>query len=576
MRSRRLVVLLGIVSLIGLTTLLLSRRQTNPPAFPPKVDVNNPVDHGAASKPSNLPESSHPIAGLMNSSESTLRIRLSQQSQTLSDAVKEYERRYGMRPPPKFDVWFKFAQDRGVQLIDEFDTIYHSILPFWGLPPKTIRDRAREAMGFDNVLICGMIRNGKVAQVIGGSDGQQWKRDALTGMIQTFVEHLPDMDLPFNIHDEPRVVLSSEDLQRLVTRAKDVSIPDSWNIRKPRNSFSSRPADVNKGDRLDEFRTTRFNRFAHQATWTHSRISCPVDSPSRDLDENREDDTSYALGELGFIQNITAFSDICLSPSLRYTFGLFDRPNAVDLVHDLFPIFSESKVSSYQDILYPSPWYWAGKVTYDPKKDMPWESKKDQLYWRGSTTGGFSRAGGWRRQHRQLFVKDVNAIDGTKVLSKTSSGSWETKEARRREYKSLFNVKFSHIGQCDPEDCDAQSSFFEVVKPDDQQAAWQYKYLLDMDGNAFSGRYFAFLQSNSLIYKLAIFREWHNEWLYPWVHYVPLSLKGDEHFESVRYFAQEEEGQARAAYLAEQSQEWARKALRNEDLEVWFFRLLLE
>lgn len=571
-------VLLGIISLIGLTTLLLNGRQSgayNPLVLPPSRNPNSPDSHDAVSKP--LPESSHPVARLMNSSETLLKTRLSRQSQTLSDAVKEYERRYGMRPPPKFDIWFKFAQDRGVQLIDEFDTIYHSILPFWALPPKTIRERAREAIGFDNVLISGLIRNGKVTKVVGGGDGQEWKRDALTGMLKSFVQHLPDMDLAFNVHDEPRVVLSSEDLQRLVSHAKDVSIPNSWKIRKPRNSWSSRPIDLNKGDRVDEFRTTRFNRFAHQATWTHSRISCPVNSPARDLDESKADDIdSYAHGELGFVKNVTAFSDICLSPSLRYTFGLFDRPNAVDLVHDLFPIFSESKVSSYQDILYPSPWYWAGKVAHDPKKDVQWGSKKDELYWRGSTTGGFSRAGGWRRQHRQLFVKDVNALDKTKVLNKANSGSWEAKEARRRDYKGLFNVKFSHIGQCDPEDCDAQKNFFEIVNPDEQQTAWQYKYLLDMDGNAFSGRYYAFLQSNSLIYKLAIFREWHNEWLYPWVHYVPLSLKGDEHFESVRYFAQEEEGQARAAHLAEQSQQWAGKALRNEDLEVWFFRLLLE
>jgi hypothetical protein len=28
--------------------------------------------------------------------------------------------------------------------------------------------------------------------------------------------------------------------------------------------------------------------------------------------------------------------------------------------------------------------------------------------------------------------------------------------------------------------------------------------------------------------------------------------------------------------LALQGREWAKKVLRNEDLEVWFFRLLLE
>lgn len=61
------------------------------------------------------------------------------------------------------------------------------------------------------------------------------------------------------------------------------------------------------------------------------------------------------------------------------------------------------------------------------------------------------------------------------------------------------------------------------------------------------------------------------------MHYVPLSLRGDEALESVRYFSTEGEGgKDLAVKLAEQGREWAGKALRNEDFEVWFFRVLLE
>jgi hypothetical protein len=35
-------------------------------------------------------------------------------------------------------------------------------------------------------------------------------------------------------------------------------------------------------------------------------------------------------------------------------------------------------------------------------------------------------------------------------------------------------------------------------------------------------------------------------------------------------------GRKEAERLAVQGREWAGRALRNEDLEVWFFRLLLE
>jgi hypothetical protein len=201
------------------------------------------------------------------------------------------------------------------------------------------------------------------------------------------------------------------------------------------------------------------------------------------------------------------------------------------------------------------------------------------MYWRGSTTGGFSRDGGWRRQHRQRFVQQVNGLDNAKVLKNTSSdlnSEWVEVEIPKRETKDYFDVKFTYIGQCDEGDCDAQKEFFDVVEPANQYDAFDYKYLLDMDGNAFSGRYYAFLQSKSLVYKLAIFREWHDEWLKAWVHYVPLSLRGDEYVEAVRYFDQEEAGQLQARAMANEGREWSKKVLRNDDLEVWYFRLLLE
>lgn len=483
-----------------------------------------------------------------------------------------------MAPPPNFDKWFQFAQARGVKLIDEYDTIYHSLLPFWGLEPKTIRQRAREAMGFDNAVIGLLIRDGKVTKIEGGGDGRKWQREATVGMMEGFIKYLPDMDLVFNTHDEPRVVLPSDDLDRLVSRAKDENIPVAFENPSPYNAWSERPTDLNSGQRINEVRTTRFNRFAHQPTWTNSRASCPVDSPSRSLDEQAPDNvTAYAFSDLGFVYNTSAFSDICFSPSLRNTFGFFDRPNAFDVVHDLFPIFSQSKISSFQDILYPSPWYWNGKVAYEEDKDLDWSSKKDTMYWRGSTTGGFSRDGGWRRQHRQLFVKKVNGLDNAKILEKDEDeNAWVTKEVSRRDYKSSFDVKFTYIGQCDPDDCKAQQEFFNVVDAAGQQDAWAYRYLVDIDGNAFSGRYYAFLHSNSLVMKLAVFREWHNEWIKPWVHYVPLSMHGDEYVEIVRFFDVESEGKTLGPRLAQQGKDWASKALRNEDLEVWFFRLLLE
>jgi hypothetical protein len=547
----------------------------------------------------------HPAQQLIGSAEKEFQTLLKRQSKSLMDATDEYRRRNGLPPPPHFDKWYEFATRNEVQLIDEFDTISRSLLPFWAIKPVTIRNRVKHALGHDeNAMVGIMIRDGNVVKIEGG---QEWQQQATAGMMKEFVQYLPDMDLAFNIHDEPRVVVPNDQLSVLVAKAQDEAIPSAMRTTSPRNSFSPRPADMNDGKRFEEAKTTRFNRFAHQQTWTHARLSCPVNSQARIFEDNAPDNlTSYATDPLSYIYNQTAFSDICNSPSLRESFGFFERPNAFNIIHELTPVFSQSKISSFQDILYPSPWYWFGKVGYDEDHDTSWENKTNSLYWRGSTTGGFSRNGGWRKHHRQHIVKRLNTHGAARVLVQKGGDAntplWQVEEVDRNDIRKMVDVKFSHIGQCDPGDCAAQKEFFDIAERVDVQDAWWYKHLLDMDGNAFSGRFYAFLRSRSLTYKMAIFREWHSEWLRPWVHFVPLTLVGDEHLDLVRWFGGGGEavpeaevgkdgkkkkdenkggngnsiGERKAREIAERSSEWAGKVLRNVDFEAWFFRLLLE
>ncbi|KAF2757825.1 hypothetical protein EJ05DRAFT_476140 [Pseudovirgaria hyperparasitica] len=520
----------------------------------------------------------HPVDQLIKNSASDFQTLLHRQSKSLGAAVAEYKRRYKISPPPNFDRWYEYATRRGVQLIDEFDNIHESMTPFWGLEPATIRARAREVLGHDENFVLGvLVREGTVVKV---DRGEEWQQQATVGMMEAFVQHLPDMDLAFNIHDEPRVVVPHDRLSRLVDVALNERMPKALANSSPKNAFSPRPGDMSEGKRIEPIAFTRFNQFAHQATWTHSRMSCSPNSPAQQYEEVSMDNlTSYALGNMGFVYNTTAFGDICNFPSLRTTHAFFDCPNAYNIATELFPIFSQSKISSYQDIVYPSPWYWKHKVTFEEDKDVKWEEKSNAIYWRGSTTGGYSRHGGWRRHHRQHVVRKMNGLDKAEILTNTGSEHaphWERKEVKRSEYKELVDIHFSHVGQCDPADCDAQIEFFDVVERVDPQDAWKWKHLLDIDGNAFSGRFYAFLESTSLTYKMAIFQEWHRDWIKPWVHYIPLSLRGDEWLEILRYFTTESEGQEQAPLMASQGRKWAGKALRNEDIEVWFFRLLLE
>lgn len=561
-RPARLCIMLIFV-VLGLSAYALSNYHHRPTATP-RRPANATFDH--------------PIAKLAQDAEAQYAAMKTRQSKSLPSVIVEYRRRYGMDPPPNFDRWYEFAKNNNVVLIDEYDTVYHSLKPFWGMPPAEIRKKVREAIGFhdpvglnDNRLLHVAIRNGGVN--IGGQ-GQEWQKDATRGMIERFVAFLPDMDLAFNAHDEPRVVVPNDMLNQYLARAQKTLASLG---AAAKNEFT--PLSRTERAPIPDYPSTQFNKFSHQPAWSGARQSCPADSPAKSVDEFPEDAVNrFSVQPLGFIVNTTEASDICLSPSLARRHGFFERPNAFNIAQSLIPIFSQSKVSSFSDILYPSPWYWAGRVPYNETKDIGWEHKKSTLYWRGSTTGGYSRNGGWKHQHRQRLVTTVNANDTAKVLvhGPGSDGNWSIEEVRRTGLAHLFDVRFSAVGQCDLRDCVAQEEFFGIAPVADRNEAWLARYLLDIDGNAFSGRYYAFLESRSAVFKQAVFREWHQEWIVPWVHYVPVSMEMEEVVEAVRFFETEEDGKVMVKRIADEGRDWARRVLRKADFEAWLFRLLLE
>ena len=557
----------------------------------------------------------HPIQRLtMDAQQSFAAVKV-RQSKSLPEAVAEYRRRYGMPPPPHFDKWYEFALSRGTVLVDEYDGIYHSLLPFWALSPRTILTRTREDLGFHNSKLMGVcIRQGEVIHL--GNDGGQgdFQAPATVEMIAPFAQWLPDMDIAFNAHDEPQVVVPREELDWMVSTGRETQARLGGRGRDVTGEFTRSHQEFEGA--IAQNPRTRFNDLDHQATWLWSRLSCPLHSPARRLgiDDDEDDDKDsdnapmYADGPLGLVSNHTAFSDICQSPALRHHVGFFIEPNACKITTELTPVFSMSKPSTFQDILYPSPYYYSRMAIFSEDLDVDWNEKIPQLYWRGGTSGGYSDGSTWRSQLRQLLITNLTKAapneNQQQLLSRENptpmacelrgQDSWRfhmdqptaapndtllqpQQEEKNQTYSSKFlNLKFTLINQCADADCEEEIAFFGEAQPDPQTEAWRYRYLLDMDGNAYSGRFYAFLQSQSVPLKLAFFREWHADTLVPWVHYVPLSLQMRGYVEILRFFEEEEEGRLIARDIALGGKEWAQTALRNEDMEVYMFRLLLE
>ena len=79
---------------------------------------------------------------MMAEAEENFKQLLLRQSTTLKKAVAEYKRRYGRDPPKGFDQWWDFAQRNNVKIIDDYDTLYEDLGPFWDMSGEEFRTRA--------------------------------------------------------------------------------------------------------------------------------------------------------------------------------------------------------------------------------------------------------------------------------------------------------------------------------------------------------------------------------------------------------------------------------------------------
>jgi len=152
----------------------------------------------------------HPIDDLIAGADKTFEDLLKKESKTLETAASEYRKRRGRHPPPGFDVWFKFAQENGAVMVEDFfDQIYHDLGPFWGLPPSTMR---KEAWQYEMNI---NVRNHNASTGSGWFWTQIW-----LNLTQTIEHLLPDMDIALNAMDEPRIVVPWEEIDKYMEKER--------------------------------------------------------------------------------------------------------------------------------------------------------------------------------------------------------------------------------------------------------------------------------------------------------------------------------------------------------------------
>ncbi|RBQ71330.1 hypothetical protein FVER14953_00149 [Fusarium verticillioides] len=494
---------------------------------------NEYMIHDATSSTFTSP--SHPVKLLTQEAAPIFKRKLLNQSRTYPAAVKEYKHRYGLDPPPGYEAWFQYALKHNSPIIDEFDTIHRAISPFLKLTGKEVSEMIDKVYKTpqSEVWLCEF--SGKTARTKCQHPNRFYDRHysyIFDKLLWNLPGVLPDAKFLINHFDEPRVIIPPE------------------------------------GAGMDK--AIRLNDVSMKPTWNALTKSCPSHKTYRD------DQSSVDTFGLPFVRDHLSESDLCKHSEYKNMHGTFISPKTFHLIEGLAPVLSTGAFSTMGDILFPSPAYVEEEFQYDKTHDIPWSEKKNNVYWTGSTTGGYALDDQWRNHQRQRFVtlaQNLEQQEHTYLREENgvinSFKSWFLNGR-------LYDVGFTRIFQCDRKFCRDQKTFFPVKPWADKDAAFHSKLAFDLDGNGISGRYYKLLSSNTLPLKQALLREWHDERLVPWVHYIPVSQSLEELPELVSYLTLNEEGQRVAEKVARQGREWMGKAVREVDMTIYTWRLLLE
>lgn len=211
---------------------------------------------------------------------------------------------------------------------------------------------------------------------------------------------------------------------------------------------------------------------------------------------------------------------------MQALFGTFIEPLSVSTTHELFPLFGRSKLGVNNEILIPSAMYWVENEWYSGGNvhGGEWELKKDVLAWRGSATGGRNRPKNWTgfQRHRLLAMLNATSVAFAEQNSARflnfmlpSYDYYNLTSGLEGQLPDLLNEHvdsgFVHLicfpcdeegGPCEFDGADPHCSYtdpyFAVTPGMPMGEQYANKYLPDIDGNSFSGRYRGSLLSTSL------------------------------------------------------------------------------
>jgi hypothetical protein len=532
-------------------------------SFERHVSTPNAPGHGY--RPDGLvevnPHGPHPIFELINRAEKAWNEKLRKASTSLDEAIGEYRRRYRRSPPKGFDQWWEYVQAHDVQLPDEYDQIYHDLEPFWGLEPSYLLELQAEREFKKDTYTIGKNADGKLdilrTSFRDGNEQLIVGAELIVKTLRDIEDVLPSFRATFSPHDGPNLMT-------------DYVVRNTFLEAASTNSYIYK-------EQLPPI---------HRLGW---RSACDPESRARQMEINLDDPPPPKPKT--FIHNHPQTMDPCQHPDLFWAHGQFLSHNmGPDPYPTMIPEFSSCSTFLHHNIRIPTPYAWIEDIY--PRSDDPDFAEKDdeRLLWRGTNTGIYRTSETrWQNSHRDLLVRSTNEVNGTiNFLVPPKPGDEDhpvgsPQTARKaRVNPAMMDIAFvREPSQCDAPTCAYMKEIYEYKRTQNIKEAGNYKYVLDIDGNGWSGRFKRLITSNSLVFKSTIYPEWFSDRIAPWVHYIPVQVDLSDLYDALIFFrgdvlSGENAHEDIARRTALQGREWSKKYWRQEDIVAYFYRLFLE
>ena len=483
-------------------------------------------------------------------------------SKTVDEAREFYFQHYGAIPT-YFNNWFEFAKERKCR-INRYDMLQEQTFKFKNVQHANFKEDLESLITFFNsTQLTKMVsKDGKVKISVSNVRAASY-----VSIFERLQQFLPNIEFVVNTHAQPVIMANS-------------NIKELSKFNQHRNGVGN--ALLVLKDKLAT--TTKVLSLAQ----IH-KLSCTQNT-------HRE--------------------------SLQQGYGLFIEPPMEYQTFKTLPILSWGGYPGCtKDILIPSVYHYEfDNLTLLKNKYPEWSTKKQTLIWRGTTSGS-----PFIESDNYLFHPDHVCIDNCEPdqLKVVSAGNyakyiWFWSHRQRlvnhcNEYPDLCDVNFVDAVEMNIAFRKQVFRYFKIVKKINFEDFFNHKFILDVDGNGYSGRFLKLLRGNSLIFSAHYAIDWFNDIVIPFYHYIPIDMsyaeininalpqdfqeeliekrKGWNRFSHERYddlnsplgyndmaakilyFQKNDE---HAKLIADRGQAFAEEYLREEDMDCYIYRALIE